>query len=89
MKTDFLQKLFSLYPIEHLFFSAMPAVIALGITWVKKSEIFGDVPFAAAVEAIWQHRPDSVVVGLACHSQMMFCTWSRSLEHSLKVLCCA
>lgn len=33
--TDFLHKLFSLYPIEHLFFSAMPAVIALGIRWVK------------------------------------------------------
>lgn len=37
MKTvaDFLHKVFSLYAIECFFFSAMPAVIALGITWVK------------------------------------------------------
>lgn len=69
MKTvaDFLQKLFSLYPIEHLFFSAMPAVIALG-NMGEKSEIFRDVAFGTMVETICQHRPDSVVAGLACHS---------------------
>lgn len=73
---------FFLYPIEHLFFSAMPAVIALGIKWVK-SQIFGDVPCGTMVEATCQHRPDSVIAGLAWHSYIIFCTGSRSLGHSL------
>lgn len=54
--------------MEHLFYSVIPAVITLGIAWCKRSEIFGDDPFGAMVEAIWQHRPNSVVVGLPCPS---------------------
>lgn len=55
----------------------------------KNSEIFGDVPFGTMVEATCQHTPDPAVVGLACHSSIMFCTQSRSLEHSLGGLCLA